>query len=127
MGMTNKTHTRKVKSREKEADKTTELSPHNEGFHGTNTSVNQSIDETKRYHTLYLRAINSPIRRKILQVLKDGEATIEKLESSTQLNSNTLEWHLSVLAQGFCVEKKLQHGKPVFCLTQEGKVVDYLE
>ena len=125
--MTNKTQTRKDKFRKRGADKTTELSPHDEGFHGANTSVNQSIAETKRYHTLYLRAINSPIRRRILQVLKNGEATINELESRTHLERNILEWHLSVLAQGFCVEKKLQHGKSVFCLTQEGKVVDYLE
>ena len=81
----------------------------------------------KRYHTLYLRAINNPVRRENLKVLKKGGATIEDLESSTQLNKTALNWHLSVLAQGFCIEKKLEQGKLIFRLTQEGKVVDYLK
>ena len=87
----------------------------------------KSIEENRLYHTRYLRAINSPLRREILRALNEGCATIEDLQSKTGLAKINLEWHLSVLEQGFCVEKDLKQGKLVYKLTQEGKVVDYLE
>ena len=90
-------------------------------------TVGNSIEETREYHTRYLRAVNSPLRRKILRALKNGYMTIEDLESSTGLDGKTLKWHLSVLEYGFCVEKEIKQGKLFYKLTQEGKVVDYLE
>ena len=90
-------------------------------------TVGRSIEETRQYHTRYLRAINSPLRREILRALKKGYATIEDLQSSTGLDNETLKWHLNVLEHGFCVEKAIKQGKLVYKLTQEGRVVDYLE
>jgi len=101
--------------------------PHHEGFHNDESPISKSIEETRQYHTRYLRAINSPVRREILRALKKGYATIEDLQSSTGLDKADLEWHLSVLEQGFCVEKDIKQGKLVYRLTQEGKVVDHLE
>jgi len=72
-------------------------------------------------------AINSPLRRKILRALKESDATAEDLESKTGLGEETLKWHLSVLEHGFCVEKDNRQGKVVYKLTQEGRVVDYIE
>ena len=90
-------------------------------------TVGTSIEETRQYHTRYLRAINSPLRREILRALKKGRATIEDLQSSTGLDNDTLKWHLSVLEHGFCIEKYSKQGKLVYKLTQEGRVVDYME
>lgn len=90
-------------------------------------TVGKSIEETRQYHTRYLRAINSPLRREILRALKEGYATIEDLQSSTGLDDDSLKWHLSVLEHGFCVEKDIKQGKQVYKLTQEGRVVDYME
>jgi len=90
-------------------------------------TVSKSIEETRQYHTRYLRAINSPLRREILRALKEGCATVEDLQSSTGLDNDTLKWHLSVLEHGFCVKKGIKQGKLVYKLTQEGRVVDYLE
>ena len=90
-------------------------------------TIGRSIEETRRYHTRYLRAINSPLRREILRALKEGCATIEDLQLSTGLDNDTLKWHLNVLEHGFCVEKDIKKGKLVYELTQEGRVVDYLE
>lgn len=83
--------------------------------------------ETRLYHQRYLRAINSPLRRKILRVLNNGKATFEELENKTGLDKIMLEWHLSVLENGFCVEKEKQKGKLIFKLTQEGKVVNFMK
>ena len=90
-------------------------------------TIGKSIEETRRYHKRYLRAISSSLRREILRALKEGYTTIEDLQSRTGLDNDTLNWHLSVLEQGFCIEKGTEEGKLVYKLTQEGKVVDYLE
>lgn len=89
--------------------------------------IGKSIEETRRYHKRYLRAISSPLRREILRALKEGYTTIEDLQSRIELDNDTLNWHLSVLEQGFCIEKNIEEGKLVYNLTQEGEVVDYME
>ena len=71
----------------------------------------KSIEENRLYHTRYLRAINSPLRRKILHALTKGNATIEDLQLVTGLGNDTLEWHLNILEYGFCVEKELKKSK----------------
>lgn len=75
----------------------------------------------------YLRAINSPIRRRISRVLKEGCATLEELALKTGLSYETLRWHLNMLEHGFCVEKEKRQGKLIYRLNQEGRVVDYME
>ena len=90
-------------------------------------AINESIEGSRQYHTNYLRAINNPVRRMILKALKDGSITLEALESDTKLDARSLTWHLSILEQGLCVEKKEKGGSVVFKLTQEGEVVNYLE
>jgi len=90
-------------------------------------TIGDSLEETKEYHLRYLRAINNPLRREILRALKDGDATLETLQSMTELDARTLEWHLSILEHGFCVEKEVRDGETFYKLTQEGKVVDYVE
>lgn len=85
------------------------------------------MEETKEYHTRYLRAVNNPLRREILRALKEGDATLETLQSKTELDANALEWHLGILEHGFCVERENRDGETFYKLTQEGKVVDYVE
>ncbi len=90
-------------------------------------TIGDSMEETKDYHIRYLRAINSPVRRQILRALKDGEANVEVLEERTGMEAKTLTWHLSILEHGFCVEKQDRDGEIVYDLTQEGRVVDYVD
>ena len=90
-------------------------------------TIGKSMEETKEYHVRYLRAINSPVRRDILRALKEGEATVEALGGRTGLEEKSLTWHLSLLEYGFCVEKREKAGEVFYDLTQEGKVVDYVD
>jgi len=90
-------------------------------------TTSDSIELTRLYHERYLRAISSPLRRKILRVLKAGSASVEELSSKTGMKNEVLKWHLNMLEHGFCVEKKTDSGKLLYTLTQEGRVVDYME
>jgi len=90
-------------------------------------TIGKSMEETKEYHIRYLRAVNNPLRREILRALKDGDATLETLQSKTELDAKALEWHLSILEHGFCVEREARDEETFYKLTQEGKVVDYVE
>ena len=90
-------------------------------------TIGDSMEETKEYHVRYLRAINSPVRREILRALKEGEATVEALAERTGMEDKSLVWHLSLLEHGFCVEKRERAGEVVYDLTQEGRVVDYVD
>ena len=71
--------------------------------------------------------MNSSLRKQILAVLNKGNATIEELEAKTGLNETPLKWHLDLLEHGFCIEKEEKRGILIYKLTQEGKVVNYIE
>ena len=90
-------------------------------------TTSDSIEETRQYHTRYLRAVCHPLRREILKALKSGSTTFEDLQSRTGLDKDTLKWHLSILEHDFCIEKDFRQGKPIYKLTKEGRVVEYLE
>jgi len=90
------------------------------------TTIAESVAETRRRHALYLRAVNHPLRRRILEALREGDATLEELRAKTGLDEQTLKWHLAVLEQGFCVEKVEEGERTLYRLTEEGRVVDYL-
>ena len=90
-------------------------------------TTTDSIEETRLYHSRYLRAMNSPLRRDILRIIKEKKCTIEELEIKTHLNKATLKWNLDILENGFCIEKLVKKDKTIYTLTQEGKVIDFLE
>ncbi len=90
-------------------------------------TIGRSMEETKEYHIRYLRAINNPLRRKILRALKDGKAEVGDLASALGLDERTLRWHMDVLAYGFCVEKEEKDGVTLYNITDEGRVVDFVD
>ena len=85
------------------------------------------MEETKEKHKRYLRAVNSPVRRRILRALKEGDGTIESLVERLGVDAKTLDWHMRILEDGYCVEKDEKDGVTRYVLTQEGLVVDYVE
>lgn len=85
------------------------------------------MEGVKERHLKYFRAISSPLRRDILKVLEEGEATIEALQSRTNLDCKTLEWHLDILQQASCVERESREGEAIYKITRQGRIVDRLE
>lgn len=86
-----------------------------------------SIAEVRRYHVHYLRAMNNPLRRRILRAIPAQGSTFEELQADTGLNPAALQWHLTFLEHACCVEREVKEGSTVYKLTQEGQVVDFLE
>jgi predicted transcriptional regulator len=89
--------------------------------------IGKTIEETKKYHEKYLNAINNPVRRKILRAIKDGHATVRKLQSFTGIDKKELTWHLKILEDVFCISKTSNKREIIYKITQEGKIVDCLE
>lgn len=93
----------------------------------TSKTVTDSMEETKQRHRRYLRAVNNPIRRKILRSIEKGNANIASICDDTGIDEKTLSWHLRILEDGFCVERTTLEDQEEFKLTQEGLVVDFLD
>jgi len=91
------------------------------------STVTDDMNETKERHRRYLRAVNNPVRRDILRSINRGNNTFSAIIEDIELNSNSLEWHLNILVDGFCVEVKDKADQRRYILTQEGKVVDFLD
>ncbi|MBD3172313.1 ArsR family transcriptional regulator [Candidatus Bathyarchaeota archaeon] len=90
-------------------------------------TVANSMEETKDRHKRYLRAISNPIRRSILIEIKNGHNTFETIINKTGIDERTLEWHLQILEGAYCISRKNKRNTEDIRLTQEGKVIDYLE
>ena len=86
-----------------------------------------SGEETKLFHERYLAAVNNHSRRKILEALREGCATIEEIVAKTNLDKEVLIWHLSLLVSVRCVEEASTSGNPSYKLTQAGKVIEFME
>ena len=89
-------------------------------------TVTDSMEETKERHRRYLRAVNNPIRRDILRSMQKKNNTLESISVDTGLDQKTVGWHISVLIDGFCVEKSIE-SESKYVLTDEGLVVDFLD
>ncbi len=93
----------------------------------TDSVMKRSMEEEKEYHRRYLRAINHPVRKQILSVLKEENMTAKQLASRLGIDINRLSWHLDFLEYGYCITHKCKGGDIVFLLTKEGEVINYLE
>jgi DNA-binding transcriptional ArsR family regulator len=90
-------------------------------------TVADSIEETKERHRRYLRAINNPIRRKIIHSLVNGNDSLNLISQATGIDEKTLDWHIKILIDGFCIEKTVEESHEKFILTQEALVINYLD
>lgn len=95
----------------------------------------KSVEGTRYLHDLYLRAVNHPIRRKILECVNMVKR-ISKKELFNQLNKNGVlsdenifNYNMDFLIKSFCIKSVKDEAEQeiYFEITQSGKVVDYLE
>ena len=82
-----------------------------------------TMEDTKDRHRRYMRSIQHPIRREILRAMERGASTMDDFVRELGEEPKVLDWHLKSLEHGFCIERVGER----FTLTQEGRIVDYLD
>jgi len=93
----------------------------------------KTVESSKYYHDLYLKAVNHPIRREILKIVNDSNEILEKKlfnqlsENEILKDSSILEYNVNFLIKALCIEKIESLDRIYYVITQAGKVVDYLK
>lgn len=95
----------------------------------------KSVEGTRYLHDLYLRAVNSPVRREILNVVNNTKRIsktklLKILIKDGILNDEYMfNYHMDFLIKAFCIGSiKNEETQEIFYeITQSGKVIEYLE
>lgn len=93
----------------------------------------KTVEGSKYLHSLYLKAVNHPIRREILNIVNkvkkiSKEKLLDALINKNIINDeSSLKYNMDYLAKAFCVKIIEEDNKIYFEITQSGQVVDYLE
>lgn len=93
----------------------------------------KTVESSKYYHDLYLKAVNHPIRREILKIVNDSNEILETRlfnqlsEKEILKDPSILEYNINFLIKAFCIEKIERRDRIYYVITQAGKVVDYLK
>lgn len=93
----------------------------------------KTVEGTKYLHSLYLKAVNHPIRREILILVNKAKKISKKELLNALINLNliydepSLNYNMDYLIKAFCVKKVEENNKIFFEITQSGQVVEYLK
>lgn len=101
----------------------------------TMDEFSKTVEGTRYLHELYLRAVNNPVRREILEIVNKSKKISKKdlykklLENKTILDENMFNYNIDFLTKAFCIKyNEDEENKEIFYeITQSGKVVEYLE
>lgn len=93
----------------------------------------KTIEGSNYLHSLYLKAVNHPIRREILNIINKIQKIAknnllkELLAKNIVSDESSFKYNIDYLIKAFCV-KKIEDGDEIyFEITQSGRVVDYLK
>ena len=93
----------------------------------------ETLEGSKYFHGLYLRAVNHPIRRQILHLVNKREKVskeelFQEFQRENLVNElSVLEYNLDFLVKALCIEKINQNSEIYYVITQLGKVIEYLK
>ena len=95
----------------------------------------KSLEGTKYLHSLYLKAVNHPVRREILEIVNKAKKISKKellkklIEKNMIKEENQLIYNIDYLIKAFCINSiKDDDSEEIFYeITQSGKVIEYLE
>lgn len=92
----------------------------------------KTIEGSKYFHDLYLKAVNHPVRREILNIINERKKISydsllqELMEKKIIDNNSSLNYNIDFLAKALCLNIINEKGIKFFEITQGGKVVEYL-
>ena len=95
----------------------------------------KTMEGSKYLHDLYLKAVNHPVRREILEIvnktkkISKSELLKKLLDSNAIKEENQLVYNIDYLLKAFCISsiKDDENGEIFYEITQSGKVIEYLE
>jgi hypothetical protein len=95
----------------------------------------KTVEGTRYLHDLYLKAVNHPIRREILNIINDltriSKSTLLKklIEDKIIEDESMFNYNMDFLIKAFCIKSinDEETNEIYYEITQSGKVVDYLE
>ena len=93
----------------------------------------KTLEGSKYFHDLYLKAVNHPVRREILTVLSKKEELRKELLMEHLLKKNLIQddgmfqYNIDYLIKALCIEQKEISNKIFYAITQGGKVIEYLD
>ncbi|KKL90676.1 hypothetical protein LCGC14_1902320 [marine sediment metagenome] len=94
----------------------------------------KTVEGSKYLHDLYLKAVNHPIRREILEIINKEELISKEILLKILIDKDLVEdefvfkYNIDYLIKALCIESVLdEKNKEIFYkITQSGKVVEYL-
>ena len=95
----------------------------------------QTLEGTNYLHSLYLKAVNHPVRREILEIVNKAKKISKKellknlIEKNIIKEENQLIYNIDYLIKAFCINSiRDDDSNEIFYeITQSGKVVEYFE
>jgi len=104
-------------------------------FYKTIEEYGKTLEGNKYYHDIYLKAVNHPIRREILNIVNkknkiSRSELISVLFEKKIIDSEfTFNYNMDYLAKALCVNvtKDEKNGEIYYEITQSGKVIEYLK
>jgi DNA-binding transcriptional ArsR family regulator len=99
----------------------------------TMEEFSKTVEGVKYLHDLYLKAVNHPIRREILEILSERkmiarEELFQKLlEDNIISDESMFNYNIDFLIKAFCLNQIEKVDSIYYEITQSGKVVDYLD
>jgi len=95
----------------------------------------QTMEGTKYLHDLYLKAVNHPVRREILEIVNKAKKISKKellkvlIEKNLIKEENQLVYNVDYLLKAFCINSIEDDGSDevFYEITKSGKVIEYLE
>ena len=92
----------------------------------------KTVEGSKYFHSLYLKAVNHPVRREILIIVNEAKKISKKklfdiLKGKDLVNDKaSLDYNIDYLLKAFCVKKTIDEKEIYYEITQSGQVVEYL-
>ncbi len=95
----------------------------------------KTLEGTKYLHDLYLKAVNHPVRREILEIVNKTKKISKKellkklLDSKAIKEENQLIYNIDYLIKAFCINsiKDDDTDEIFYEITQSGNVIEYFE
>jgi DNA-binding transcriptional ArsR family regulator len=94
---------------------------------------NKTLEGTKYFHSLYLKAVNHPIRREILEIIhrssriSESELFEQLKEKGLLDNPTTFRYNIDFLLKALCIDRTQENEVYWYQITQAGKVIEYLK